>query len=238
MKRVAVLVLLAACSKESEMLPIDPGGGGTGTGSGFRPDASMQGGDASPFITGRVCFVLANLRNPTTCSSDAGEFTVRLGSAMTQTAADGTFTLMRPANTTGLVWLVSRGDAITSAIKFGGTTTLPALDAIAYQEMIAAMQPVIADGDGALIVRTTKAGVAVTGATVDTVPPPTSAVYYDGASDVAWETDATGTIGVAWIPSQPVGSANITITAGQAMTTSNAQPVFSDTITFVFAEIP
>jgi hypothetical protein len=237
MKRLAIAVLLAACSKESEMLPIGPGGG-AGSGGEFRPDASMEAGDASPFITGRVCFVLTSLRNPTACSTDAGEFTVRLGSAMTQTAADGSFTLMRPANPNGLVWLVSRGDAITSAIKLGGTTTLPALEATAYEEMIAATQPVLADGDGAMMVRVTKAGAAVTGATIATVPAPTSDVYYDGPTDVAWETDATGGFGVAWIPSAPVGSTNVTITAGQAMATSNGQPVLADTITFVFAEIP
>jgi hypothetical protein len=241
MKRLVLAALVAqlgACEKPSEDLPLNPGGGG-GTGSQFTPDAAMIETDASPLITGRVCFLLTNFNTPGTCAPEAGEFTVRLGSAMVQTALDGSFTLMRPTSTSGLTWLVSRGDAITSAIKYGATTTLPALEAQAYFDMVATNNVTRVDGNGAMMVRVRRAGVAVTGATVSTQPAPDpAAIYYDGQNDSVWETDTTHTFGVAWIPSLPVGSAQVTVTSNQVATVIAANPVFGDAITFVFAEIP
>jgi hypothetical protein len=239
MKRLAVLVLLAACSKESEMLPIDPGGGGTGTGSGFRPDASMPGGDASPFITGRVCYVANDLRAFNGCATTgAAEFTVQLGTDMVQTAADGTFTMMRPAITTGLTWIVSRDDTVTSRIKFGGTTTLPALDAIAYDQMLQATNVAIANNSGGMMVRVTRTGAPVVGATVAAQPVPDAGPFYDGPSELEWELDSTGAFGVAWLPSTPVGTSQLTITSGMMNTTVTGHSVAADALTFVFAEIP
>jgi hypothetical protein len=239
MKRLVLAALvaqLAACEPTDEMLPLNPGGGG-GTGSQFLPDAATTDFDASPFITGRVCYLLSNLQTPGTCAPEQGDFGIRLGSSETTTAIDGTFTIMRPPSTTGLYWQVSRGDVITSAIKFGAATTLPVLDALAYQEMVTAMQPIVIVGDGAVMVRVRHAGAAVSGATVAAQPAPESSVYYDGASDLAWESDATGTYGVAWIPSAPVGGSQLTITAN-AMPTTVPTTVFANTLTIVFAEIP
>jgi hypothetical protein len=236
----ALVAQLAACEEPSEMLPLNPGGGG-GTGSQFRPDAAIgEGeGDAGALISGRVCYVLANLQTtPGTCAPEQGDFVVQLGSAMTTTALDGSFTIMRPANTTGLFWSVTRlGDVVPSAIKFGATTTLPVLDTLAYQDMLAAMQPVLGPTFGALMVRVTRAGTPVTGATVD-VPASDSGTYYDGQDDLAWETDATHGFGVAWIPSAPVGPTQITITSGTTPTVITGQSVFANTVTFVFAELP
>lgn len=235
----ACALLLAACEKTDEMLPLQPGGGGGGAGSQFKPDAGITETDASAFISGRVCLLLANLQTPGTCAPEAGEFTVRLGSAMAQTAADGSFTLMRPANTSGLTWLVSRGDAVTSAIKLGATTTLPVFDATAYQDMIATNNVSRIEGYGAMIVRVRRAGAAVAGATVTVQPQPDPAlILYDGQSDTVWETTATGTYGAAWIPSLPVGSATVMVTVDQTTTTTSGHPVFADALTFVFADIP
>jgi hypothetical protein len=113
------------------------------------------------------------------------------------------------------------------------------LDRLAYEDMVAATQPTAGPNSAALIVRVTRAGAAVTGATVAAQPTPYSAVYYDGQSDVSWEQDAsTGPFGVAWIPSAPNGPTELTITAGTTATVLNAFSVGNATVTFVFAEIP
>jgi len=241
MRSVLVLALLAACGKEpSEGFPINPGGTG-GIGSSFMPDAAVPE-DASTTITGRVCLLLTDLQKLGTCAaSGAGNFLVTLGAETTTTADDGTFTIMRPTATTGLVWSVtSTGTSANikqSAIPFGTTTTLPALDAVEYENMVVAMNATIVTGSGALMVRITRAGVAVAGATVTTMPTSDSGILYDGPTDTEWQMTATGTSGVAWVPSITTGNATVVITSGQTQTSVTSQPVFAGVITFVFATI-
>ena len=221
------------------MLPLNPGGGG-GTGSGTQPDAAEMSTDGGTMISGRVCYLLADLHTLGTCAPEQGNFVVTLGSSMAFTAIDGTFTIARPASTVGLYWTVSRGlDVVSSAVKYGNATTLPVLNRLAYEDMVAATQPTAGPNSAALIVRVTRAGAPVTGATVAAQPAPYSAVYYDGQTDVAWEQDAsTGPFGVAWIPSTPNAPTEITISAGSTPTVLTAFSVGNATVTFVFAEIP
>jgi hypothetical protein len=238
MKRLVLASLVvAACDSGGEGLPLNPGGGG-GTGSQYLPDASTTEGDASTMISGRVCYLLANAHTlPGTCAPEQGDFVVQLGTSMATTAIDGTFTIMRPPSTTGLYWSVSRSDVRPSAIKFGAATTLPVINLAAYQDMVIAMQPTVVADSGAIMVRVTRAGSGVADATVAAQPLPDSLVYYDGTSDVTWETDKTGSFGVAWIPSVAPGASQLTITSN-AMQTTVTTSGFANTTTFVFAEIP
>ena len=241
MKRLALLVVLAGCPKEpSEGFPINPGGSGSGLGSSFTPDAPPESdGDGGTMINGRVCLLLASPHTLATCAaSGAGNFTVKLGSNTTATADDGSFTMMRPAVTTNLVWLVSGTGIEKSAVKYGGSTTLPAIDTLAYQDMVASTNATIGAGTGAIMMRVTRQGFAVAGATVTTAPVSDSGIYYDGPDPTSWQQTETGTFGVAWAPSIDTGNANLTITDGSTNTTVMAQPVLADTITFVFAAIP
>lgn len=240
MKRLVAIALIAACNGEEGGVdfPIVPGGGG-GPGGMGRADAAVDAaGDASTTITGRVCLLVANLRALADCApAGAGNLTVTLGTATTTTNDDGTFTLMRPAETNGLSWSVTGAGVISSAVRFGSTVTLPAFDAAAYQEMIA-LNNVTADESPGLVVRVSRLGAPVEGALVDTVPEPTE-VYYDRETDATWSTiDGTGPAGVAWIPRIVGTSAQITVTSETTPTEFENNALFANTVTFVFAEIP
>lgn len=242
MKRLVAIALIAACSTEEPGVgfPIQPGGG-VGIGGSSFADAAIDSGDASATITGRVCLLVTNLHTLTNCAATgADSLTVTLGTSTALTAADGTFSIMRPASTTDLSWSVTGAGIVASSVAFGPTTTLPAFDAAAYQQMISANNVVTSASDGAMIVRITRAGTLVAGATVDTVPAPLSDVYYDSGDDLSWNIGGgTGTNGVAWIPSIPGDSAQVTISSGgmDSMLAGNI-PLPDNTIRFVFAEIP
>src|SRR5688500_17136393 len=169
MKRLIAIALIAACSSDDIGLDfqIEPGGGHV-VGGTARIDAAIDGGDASTTITGRVCLLVMDLRTLTACSATgADNLTVTLGTSTAITAADGTFTVMRPADTTGLTWSVTGADIVSSAVAFGSTTTLPAFGKIAYQQMVADNQAVTSPSDGAMVVRITRAGAPVATATVE-----------------------------------------------------------------------
>lgn len=235
----AAFAVGAGCEPSDDMLPANPGGG-IGTGSQFVPDAPTSAGDdGGTTINGRVCLLLTNPQSLATCAaSGAGNFTVKLGTAIATTTDDGSFSLMRPAITTGLVWLVTGTGIETSAIKFGAPTTLPVLDSLTYQDMLASTNAAIGAGNGALMVRVMRGGFPVANATVAAVPAADSGVYYDGPSSIEWQTDATGAYGVAWMPSITTGDVTLTITSGATNHMVLAQPVIQGAITFVVAAIP
>lgn len=217
--------------------PIVPGGGG-GTGGLGRPDAAIDApGDTGP-ITARVCLLTANLRTLSGCASTgAGNLTVTLGTETATTSADGTFTLMPPADSSGLHWVVTGVGVVPSAVRFGATVTLPVFEDAAYAEMIA-LNNVSVDESPGLVVRVSRLGAPVVGALVATDPEAT-AVYYDRETDATWSTlDGTGPNGVAWIPHIPGTSARITISSGDSVTELGGNALLTNTITFVFAEIP
>lgn len=242
MKWLAALVVvsqLAACKTPPDPYPISPGGGGGSTGTEMMPDGAIDYSDASPTIAGRVCLLLATPHALAGCATTgAAGITVTLGTEQATTAADGTFSIMRPAGTEGLSWVVTAVDIKTSVIRFGTTTTLPAIDDVTYEEMLGAQQATVADGDGALMTRVTRLGAAVPGARVVTAPPGESLVYYDGPNALDWQTEQTGGYGVAWIPSLPAGGTQLTITSEQMATVITGHQVVGDAITFVLAEIP
>jgi hypothetical protein len=232
------LLLLVACKESDSMLPVNPGGGGGGVGTSSEPDAATTNGDAGLVITGRVC-KLSDPRTLTSCAATgAAGLTVALGSSSAVTADDGAFMLMRPASTTGLYYTVTGPGVVPSAIKYGTTTTLPALATLIYEDMLVSTQAVVVTGQGAIIGRFTRAGAAVTNAIVIAQPQSDSDVYYDGASHTEWQTAGTGSFGVAWIPSEQVGTASLTVKTGAVQNTVAGVAVFGDTITYVLAEIP
>ena len=232
MRLAPALVLIAACEPPLEDHPISPGGGGVG--SSLRIDAAVVDPDGGTTIKSRVC-LLSDPRAPIACSTTgASGLLVTLGNATATTADDGTFTLMRPTSTTGLYWSITGTGIVPSAMKFGAPA-LPALGTLLYEDMIISMQAADEIGQGAIIMRVTRASVGVTGAVVTAQPLPDSEIYYDGASALDWDTDATGNFGVMWIPSIITGTASLTIDEQNIV---SGVSVFADTITFVFAEIP
>jgi hypothetical protein len=240
MKWLGALVVvshLAACEKAPDPYPINPGGSG-GTGTATMPDAPVFN-DASSTITGRVCLLLTTPQSLTGCAaSTAGGITVTLGTESTTTADDGSFTLMRPASTTDLYWYVSASDLKTSVIKYGSTTTLPSITTNDYDEMVTALNATVSTGQGALMTRITRMGSAVSGATVAALPAGDSIPYYDEPGVPGWQTQQTGSYGVAWLPSLPTGSVQLTVTSNAMQKSFAGNLVVANAITFVVAEIP
>lgn len=236
MKRLVVVFAVAACGDDTGGFPIDPGGGGSG--SSFTPDAAVVDPDGGTMLTGRVC-LLADPRQPQTCATTgAGGFTVAVGGQVATTGDTGSFTLLRPTGS-DLVWTVT-GDTIEpSAMRFGTSTTIPAISTLVYDDMLAAMQAVVNGGNGAIVAQFIQDGDPVANATALVTPIPDSETYYDGAAVTDWDFTATGPFGVVWVSSLQPGTASLALDHGAAdpHTVSNI-PVLADTITFVFSEIP
>jgi hypothetical protein len=127
-----------------------------------------------------------------------------------------------------------------AAMKLGppGMPVIPAIDSNAYADMLMAMEPTVVSGSGALMARITRSGIGVQGATMTTSPAPDNdQVFYDGASAIDWEVLATGTYGVAWMPSILAVNVMPTVTAGSTVAILAPQPVFAGTITFMLVEL-
>lgn len=232
------LVLAACGGDDSEWLPIVPGSG-PGTGGSTMRDAAVGPFDAPDVITGRACLLL-DARAPTTCAATgAGGLVVALGDQQATTADDGAFSILHPGGT-DLVWRVSGDGVEPSALRFDSATatTVPVMDSIVYGEMVAAMNAIVSAGAGGIIARLATGGVPRAGLVVTSSPLPDSEIYYDGLGVADWELVATGPSGVTWISSIMPGTASLTVDTGTELTTVSSIPVFADTITFVFAEIP
>jgi hypothetical protein len=238
MRSLIVVALVGACTKEpGEGFPIQPGGGG-GTGSSFLHDAAVPDPDGAPPIAGRVC-LLSDARAPTTCAAaGAAGLTVGLGTSSATTADDGTFTLTPPSSTMDLYWSVTGAGMVPSAQRFtAGGPLLPVIGEALYTDMVATTQAIDSDGAGAILMRITRVGAPVVGATVAALPVPESSTYYDGDLATQWEEGATAASGVTWISSISPGDVTLTISSN-AMDSQVTTKTFADTLTFVFAEIP
>lgn len=232
MKAITVLlVACAACGEDVDMFPVYPGGGGGG-GTTFVDagvDASVGDGGV---MSGRVCLI-NDARTPTACAASGAEnLTVTLGTQTAMTMADGTFSIARPTGT-NLTWRVSGTGVIASALPTSSGSTIPALTLNVYESMIAASSAPSGDNTGALIVKLTQNGVAVTGVTATTNPASLGSVYYDGAAIDQWDFDATGSFGVVWVPGLDPGTVSMQVDSA----TLTGIPVFANTITYVFAEL-
>lgn len=240
MKAFALLLVCAACGGDDVALyPVNPGGGGPAGGS-IRGDASEGDGDGGVMISGRVCLI-NDARNPTTCASTgAAGLTVTLGTRMATTLDDGSFTISVMTGTTN-VWRVSGTDIAQSAMAVGGTNTIPALSQAIYTSMITDSGVTIPAGSGSIIAQLTTNNNAAIGANATTAPTAASGVFYDGGTATMWQQDSTGNAGVVWATGiDPTsGSATVTVTTALQTTTQITNvPVFADTITYVFADVP
>ena len=229
-----MLLLVSACGDEGGHFPINPGGGGGG--SSMSPDGGVDG-DAGTTITGRVC-VLGDPRSLTACaSSGADGITVALGNKTATTASSGAFVIDRPTGT-NLVWRVSGPGIEPSALPLASSATIPAVDSIAYDDMLAATNAIVSSANGAIIARVANGATPVANITAVATPQSDSDVYYDGPSITEWEFDGTGAGGIVWIPSIATGSASLALDSGTAQRTVTNIPIFADTITFAYAAAP
>lgn len=244
MKAIAMLLIVcAACRGDDiELYPnVNPGGGGLSGGFGTGTDASSGDGDSGVPISGKVCLI-TDARSPTTncAASGAGDLTVTLGTRMATTMADGSFTIFVNTGSSN-VWRVTGTGIVASAMTFGGGNNIPALTTQVYTDMISANPTAaVPAGSGSIIAKLSNSGGALVGATATTAPPTAGAVLYDGADNVNWSTTSTGTLGVVWAPGiTPGTTTSMTVTTAlQVQQQLTGIPVFADTITYVFANVP
>jgi hypothetical protein len=235
----ALLVFLAACPAQGgDDYPIGPGGGVGGTGSNGLVDAppSDGDGDAGGTILGRVC-LLTDLRRVAQCSdTDAGGLTVTLGTETATTGAQGDFEIVTPSGT-NLVWRVSGLNVVSSVMLFNPVARIPVIGDELYGQLLTGNSVLLQDGQGTLLAHLTHAGVAAVGATATLNPATANATFYDGNNPQVWDTDATSTFGVTWLPGADVGQATITSTLGASMI-SATYPIENQAITWAEIEIP
>lgn len=259
MKRAALALVLAACSTSTkDFPPLTEGGlpGGTsGGGGGTTADAGIGDGattDGGVPIAGQVCLV-QDLRAPTSkCDpARAGGLKVTLGTAgavdggtatvvgTATTGPDGSFSMIAPIGA-GFTWHVTGANLQTSVMLYGTENIIPVMLAEQYLALREsnAMQAVD-ELHGAAVVRVLRGVSPVTGLSATVSPLADSETRYDSNNSVTdWNTGATQTGGVVWIPDAQLGMATITLSATDGTTNLVTTTVESQAITFVTRTIP
>jgi hypothetical protein len=238
-----LLLLLVGCRDDVEMFPVNPGGGGSGlSGTGF-VDAGIELGDGnlSPMISGRVCFLKIDARNPRACeSTGAGGLTVTLGSFTAITTSDGSFSIRRPTGT-DLVWNVTGSTIVPSVMSLSAEALIPAIDEGLYAEMLGATLATDFDGTvGGIINRVTRAEDPLDGVVASVEQSQSGNTFYDSGDPLAWALNsATGQLGAIWVPDVSVadGFARMVVNDGTDHLIDGI-PVVAGAVTFVFTELP
>jgi len=260
MKRALLVALLAACQAgASDGYPSRPGGiGPILIGPGTTRDAGIGDGDLGDGgdndggvpVAGRVC-VVSDMRKPTACiDPGAAGLTVSLGTGRGTTNMDGTFRFVAPLGS-GFTWHVTGPGFIPSVMPFGTDNTIPVLTETTYMGLLINNDGQVLDEDhGSIVVRVVSGTAAVAGVTATVSPLADSLTYYDNGapnSSTVWNTNATQTFGVVWVPSAPLptpqlpGPTTVTLTKVDGTTTRTAKAtatVESRSITFVTQTLP
>jgi hypothetical protein len=238
MRALALLMLLTACQGSGDDdYRIIPGGDDTIIVP--LPDASPEPdapGDGGAMIEGRVC-VLRDARDLSSCEpSGVSGLEVTLGDQSATTGADGTFLIATPTGT-DLVWHVTGTNLVTSVMPFTPTPTIPAISVTGYGTLMLDNGVVLDTEQGSIFARVVSADAPLAGATVSSDPSPAFGPFYDGTDEAAWDQDATGDFGVAWLPGV-TGAATVTVTPPEGATVEATAPVEAGAITFVTVAVP
>jgi hypothetical protein len=247
-----LLVVLAACSGDSDMNPV---GGGSSSGL---PDSGPGGGGAdarmadarsdsatvatfdAAIFSGRVCLLTDPRAFDTCASTGAAGLTVHLGGNSALTAADGTFKI--PAPMTNDTWYVT-GSNIVSSYKVKNDYFIPAMTRTMFDTLKTTNTPGppggIIQGEGSVMAHIIRNGVGYAGCDASSSLPNDAKYlpFFDNASDMNdWNQtpSTTGAQGAVWLAGIDVGTTSFTITpaVGSAINVSG-QPVFDQAITWV-----
>lgn len=227
-------LLGCAANGDDGSYPTRPGnGGGVGTGGAdARTDATP--GDGGVATTGRVCLT-TDLRKPDQCASvGADGMVIRRGTATATTRADGTFDL--PTELVTGDWQVTKLGFVPSVLPFvaGAPVFIPVISTANFNNLLAGNSIVIVDGQGTLVVTARRpTGLPKPLVVVSTDPTSVPGVYYDGASALVWDRDATGTQGVALVPGLIAGTVNVAGIAPDGTRTAPQVPITAGAITFL-----
>ncbi len=241
------LLALAACKSDPSNYMVGGGGGGGGGGG---VDASGSGGgsgsaiiDAAQAIdanlfTGRVCLTSDPrlLTDSSQCpSTGVGGLTVRLGSHVTTTNDDGTFTIDGdPAAQP--VWRVT-GPNIVTSLEPLGYYYVPALTQTGYDSLLTSNHVTLVQGEGSIVALEFLNGVGAVGVTAASNPLSRYEGFYSAAT--GWTQTTTDSHGVAWLAGINVGMATVTSqTDPNTKVTIANVPVFDGGVTFIESVFP
>lgn len=234
-----LLPALAGCPASGDDYPVVPGGPShpsTPMVDAPPGDSAVTDGGA---IAGRVCLT-TDLRKPATgcAATGAAGISVVLGTAMTTTSADGSFTILPPQGT-GLVWRVSGENLVPSVIPLTTSTILPIVSDQTYLDLSGGNSVIVNSGEGSIVLYVVAAGAPLPGTTVTSNPVASYPALGDRTTASNWVAGATGPLGVSWIPGIIAGPARLTVTPPpDADVISVDVPVVDGAITFATVVVP
>jgi hypothetical protein len=207
MKRLACVLLFAACASEpGTELPVEPGTNGS---------AATMGNDEvdnTSMLRGRVCVVNDVFSNQC-AKTGAGGLSVSLGGETALTNDDGTFALT-PSAGTGLSFLISGADVVTTSQALNPTMRIPVLRQSVFSRMMAENGITTTAGTGSIFASLIRGGQPVEGIGAQSTPSPAFGPFYDGTMPTPWTLNATGQRGIVWFPGMTAGPADLSFNTG------------------------
>jgi hypothetical protein len=202
-----------------------------------RPADGIVGDGA--MSVGRVC-VISDLRTPAAgCRiTGAANITVKLGTATTLTADDGSFMIVAPSGS-GLAWRTSGTNLVPSVIPLTTSNVLPMISDIDYLALQNSNSVIINSGQGSAVLYVSRADMPVPGATTAVSPqlPPFGSLG-DRANATNWVLGETGPKGVSWTPGLTAGPTTLTVTPPVGDAAMITVPIEDGAITFATLVIP
>jgi len=125
-----------------------------------------------------------------------------------------------------------------SVMPLGATPQIPVVTTAIYQDALNTNGIVLAPGQGTVFVRVVRGAAAVLGATAVASPTATYPAFYDGATSLTWNQNATGSRGMVWIAGADAGSLTVTVTPPLATGYPISVPVEADSVTFATLDVP
>ena len=236
MKRLLLVVGLVACGNSGDDFPVTPGGNGPG---GNHPgvDAAIDTSDSGANLAGRVCLV-DDPRVSTCATTGAGGLLVTLGLNTATTADDGSFQI-QGTQATNAVWTVTGETIVQTVEPFTGQVIIPAVDASSFTALQNANGVLFMTGAGDVIVRVVQNSTPVAGATAIASNQDAYQTRYDPPTGDVWTLDATGSLGIAWLPGVLAGTQTVTVQpplSAAQITISNV-PIVEGALTFITADV-
>jgi hypothetical protein len=202
-----LLLLSAACPSEpGPDLPVEPGTNGSAATNG------QDEVDNGPRLRGRVC-VVADVFANQCANTGAGGLAVSLGDQTTTTNEDGSFA-MTPTAGTGLSFLISGADVVTTSQALSASMRIPVLRQAVFDRMMTENGITTTAGTGSIFASLVRGGEPVQGVSALSTPSPAFGPFFDGTAPTPWTLNATGARGIVWFPGVQAGPADLSFNTG------------------------
>jgi hypothetical protein len=197
------------------------------------PDASVPG----TVLSGRAC-LLVDARDLSSCAgTGAGGLSVRIGTRMTTTASDGTFSIERPEGSS-LSWRVAGAEIASSLMPLSMSHVIPVLGVDVHDELLLAHGVLPEPERGMAFVHVVRDGHPLPGVTAQTSASSTAPTRYDGVSPTVWRESATGNFGMVWLAGVPAGTFDVTLTPSQGASVTTTLTIEVGAVTYTTIELP